>query len=106
MDRSSIVSFGLFTLDQARMVLQREARPVPIGSRAAAFLDAPVNTQGQVVTESELLDTLWPNQEVEEHNLTIQIAALRQAMGGLPDGTDAIRTGSWVSCRPARGVVA
>ena len=85
------------------MVLHSEARHVQIVSQHAAFLDNLDNTQGQVVTESELLDNLWPNQEVEEHNLTIQIAALRQAMGGLPDGTDAIRTGSWVSYRPARG---
>ncbi len=72
-----------------------------IGSRAAALLAALVDARGQVVTRSEVLDAVWPNQVVEEHNLAVQIAALRQAMGGTPGGVDPIRTVSRVGYRLA-----
>jgi TolB-like protein len=45
------------------------------------------------------LDAAWPNQTVEERNLSVQIAALRKAMGDLPDGQDPIRTVSRVGYR-------
>ena len=34
----------------------------------------------------------WPEVIVEEGNLTVQIAALRRAMGAMPDGRDWIVT--------------
>ncbi|EYD76530.1 Adenylate cyclase [Rubellimicrobium mesophilum DSM 19309] len=99
MDRSAVARFGPFTFDRTRMVLEREGQPVPIGGRGAALLVALVDAQGHVVTRSELLDAVWPDQVVEEHNLTVQIANLRQAMGALPNGEDPVRTVSRVGYR-------
>ncbi len=99
MDRSPVVRFGPFTFDRARMLLQREGHPIPIGGRAAALLAVLVNAHGQVVTRNELLEAAWPGQVVEEHNLTVQIASLRHAMGPLPNGEGPIRTVSRVGYR-------
>lgn len=99
MDRSPVVRFGPFAFDRAHGILQRDGRPVPIGGRGAALLAALVDAQGQVVTRDELLEAAWPGQVVEEHNLTVQIASLRQAMGGSYDGTEMIRTVSRVGYR-------
>ena len=99
MNQSPVARFGPFAFDQARMVLQRDGRLVPIGGRAAALLVALVEAGGDVVTKAELLDAAWPGQAVEERNLSVQIAALRKAMGDLPDGLDPIRTVSRVGYR-------
>lgn len=99
MDQCAAASFGPFTFDRARMVLRRDGQPVPIGGRGAALLAALVDAGGEVVTRAELLDAAWPNQTVEERNLSVQIAALRKAMGDLPDGQDPIRTVSRVGYR-------
>jgi TolB-like protein len=99
MGSSSVVFFGPFSFDRARMVLRRDDQSVPIGGRGAALLTALVDAGGEVVTRAELLDAAWPNQTVEERNLSVQIAALRKAMGDLPDGQDPIRTVSRVGYR-------
>src|SRR4028118_248975 len=99
MDRAVVVRLGPFAFDRARMVLKREGQPVPIGGRGAALLSALVDAQGQVVTRSELLDAVWHDQVVEERNLTVQMAALRKAMGDLPNGEELIHTVSRVGYR-------
>ena len=99
MDRSVVVRFGPFAFDRARMVLEREGQPVTIGGRGAAVLAVLLEAQGQVVTRNELLDAVWHGQVVEERNLTVQIAALRKAMGDQPNGEDLIRTVSRVGYR-------
>lgn len=99
MTSSSVVFFGPFSFDRARLILRRDGRPVPIGGRGAALLAALANAGGEVVTRAELLDAAWPDQTVEERNLSVQIAALRKAMGALPEGQDPIRTVSRVGYR-------
>ena len=52
-----------------------------IGARAfdvLAYLDAH---SGRVVTKAELLENVWADLNVEESNLTVQIAALRKLIG-------------------------
>ena len=52
-----------------------------IGARAfdvLAYLDAH---SGRVVTKAELLENVWADLNVEESNLTVQIAALRKMIG-------------------------
>jgi DNA-binding winged helix-turn-helix (wHTH) protein len=39
----------------------------------------------------------WPNQAVEESNLTVQIAALRRVLGQAPGGD------RWIETMPRRG---
>ncbi len=99
MDRPAVVRFGPFAFDRARMVLERDGSPVPVGGRAMFLLAALAEANGSVVTKAELMDAVWPNQVVEERNLTVQMAGLRKAMGDLPEGEDPIRTVSRVGYR-------
>ena len=48
--------------------------------------------EGRTVGKDELLARAWPGIIVEEGNLTVQVAALRKAMGPMPDGRDWIVT--------------
>jgi TolB-like protein/tetratricopeptide (TPR) repeat protein len=98
-DQSPVVRFGPFTFDRARMILRRDGEPIAIGGRGAALLAVLVDAGGQVVPRAELIDAVWPDLVVEEHNLSVQISALRKAMGDLPGGEDPIRTVSRVGYR-------
>ncbi|MGE0499542.1 MAG: winged helix-turn-helix domain-containing tetratricopeptide repeat protein [Rhizobiaceae bacterium] len=88
----SRLSFGPFALDAERGVLIREGKPAQLGQRAAALLQALVEAGGAPVTKTELMDRGWPGLTVEEGNLTVQIAALRKALGNGPEGHDWIIT--------------
>jgi len=55
--------------------------PTPLGARAfdvLAYLDAHAD---RVVSKAELLEHVWGGLAVEEGNLTVQISALRKALG-------------------------
>ncbi len=84
------VAFGPFTLDTARGTLLRGGAAVPLGQRALAVLAALAETPGRTVAKEDLLARAWPGTIVEEGNLTVQVAALRRALGG--DGQDSILT--------------
>lgn len=99
MEPSPVVHFGPFTFDRARMVLQRNDQPIPIGGRGAAILAALADAGGAVVSRDALIDAVWPDLIVEERNLTVQIATLRKAMGDLPNGHDPISTVARVGYR-------
>jgi TolB-like protein len=86
------VSFGPFVLDAARGGLRREGTPVVLGQRALAVLAALAEAPGQTVSKADLLARAWPGVIVEEGNLTVQIAALRKALGPAHDGSDWIIT--------------
>jgi adenylate cyclase len=91
------VSFGPFRLDRAAGVLTRDGEPLPVGQRAIRLLDALLDRRGEVVTKAELMDTAWPDATVEEANLSVQVAALRKALGPAPDG------GEWIATIPRVG---
>ena len=75
------VSFGPFLLDAARGALLRGGMPVTIGHRAFCVLAALAASPGRTVSKADLLAGAWPATTVEEGNLTVQIAALRRALG-------------------------
>jgi len=86
------LSFGPFTLDPGAGTLRRGGKAVAVGQRGTALLRALIEAGGQAVAESELMEAAWPGTIVEEGNLTVQIAALRKALGDGPDGQDWITT--------------
>lgn len=92
----SYPAFGPFVLDPARGLL-RDGRPVALGQRGLALLAALAEAGGEVVGKAELMDRGWPGLIVEEGNLTVQIAALRKALGVAPDG------GDWIVTAPRLG---
>jgi TolB-like protein len=85
-------SFGPFELDAAAGTLRRGGEAVPLGQRAFELLRALVEADGAVVDKDTLMARAWPGLFVEEANLTVQIAALRKALGKAPDGQEWIAT--------------
>lgn len=87
-----ISRFGPFIFDREQMKLTRNGRTVALGSRGTALLAALADAKGSVVGKETLIDAAWPGTVVEEANLTVQIAALRRALGAGPDEHDWIVT--------------
>ena len=56
-----------------------------------------MKSPGEVLTKAQLMDAAWPGMAVEESNLSVQIASLRKALGGAPDG------GEWIVTVPRVG---
>ncbi|MFI5015731.1 MAG: AAA family ATPase [Hyphomicrobiales bacterium] len=68
-----------------------------LGRRAIALLRALVERPGAVVSKDALITAAWHRQAVDESNLTVQIAALRRALGEVPGGD------GWIKTMPRRG---
>ena len=73
--------FEHFELIPAHRQVIANGQPVPLGGRAYDLLLALIENRDRVVSKQELLSRVWGNQIVEENNLTVQIAALRKAIG-------------------------
>jgi TolB-like protein len=97
-----IRAFGPFRFDSRGGELTGEGGPIALGGRGAALLDALLAANGGVVRKSELIEAAWSGVVVEERNLTVQIAALRKALGDRADGQPWIRTVSRVGYRLVR----
>lgn len=85
-------AFGPYFLDRDSRMLKRDGDVIPLGHRCLSLLEALLEADGKVVSKDELLDRAWPGVIVEEVNLTVQIAALRKALGAGPDGLPWIAT--------------
>src|SRR5262245_52503513 len=85
------IAFGPFVFDAQRKTLLRDGSPLALGQRAMALLSALAASDGPL-SKSALMDAAWPGTIVEENNLTVQIAALRKALGLRDDGTEWIVT--------------
>jgi TolB-like protein len=58
-----------------------QGKVVALGARAFDLLIVLMDHRDRVVGKDELLELVWPGTEVEENNLTVQISALRKALG-------------------------
>ena len=81
-----VYGLGPFRLDTQNGLLFRGREPVALGQRAIALLRTLVERPGAVVSKDALIEAGWPGLAVEESNLTVQISALRRALGETPDG--------------------
>ncbi len=73
--------FGEFELDCARRTLVRGGEPLTLNSKTFDLLQQLVENHGSIMSKDELMDRVWPDQFVEENNLTVQISALRKVFG-------------------------
>jgi TolB-like protein len=89
MDKAS-ASFGQYVFDAG--VLFRNGTRIGLGSRAATLLQTLLERRGQVVSKSDLMAAAWPDIIVEESNLTVQMATLRNCLRGSADDPDWIAT--------------
>lgn len=88
----SSVRFGRFELRPREGRLLENGVAVPLGGRAYDLLVALVHSAGELVGRNELIERVWPGRIVEENNLSVQVNALRKAIGG-----------EWLQTVPGRG---
>ena len=74
-------AFGPFRLDVVKRRLLHNDVPVTLPSKAFEMLLALIEQRGRVLDKEELLRRVWPDQIVEEANLTVNMSALRKALG-------------------------
>ena len=89
---SSRSGFGPFELDSTSFSLLRDGKPVAIGQRGFRLLEALLAADGATVSKARLLESGWHGAIVEDGNLSVQIAALRKALGVRSDGREWIIT--------------
>ncbi|WP_027551737.1 winged helix-turn-helix domain-containing protein [Bradyrhizobium sp. Cp5.3] len=88
--------FGAFALDAETGALFCGGAPTLLGRRGAALLRTLLERASSPVSKDALMEAAWPGLNVEESNLTVQIAALRRALEQ-DDG------GRWIETLPRRG---
>ncbi len=76
-----IYRFDDFELDAFKRQLLRRGQPVTLQPKAFDLLLTLVDSGGRLLTKDDLLNLLWPDQIVEESNLTVHMSALRKALG-------------------------
>jgi TolB-like protein len=89
-------AFGPFRLHATLGLLMRGSEPVGVGERAVALLELLLKEAGQPVGKEALIETAWRGLAIEESNLTVQIAAIRKALGGAGGA-------GWIETLPRRG---
>jgi TolB-like protein/Flp pilus assembly protein TadD len=88
----SKLEFGPFRLDATKRVLWRDGRIVPLPPKTLDLLAVLLEQRGDVVTKEELMRRVWPDTFVEEANLSVNVSALRKALGQQPGGRPYIET--------------
>lgn len=76
-----VFRFAEFTLDAAERRLLRDGAAIRLAPKALDLLIALVRDAGRLVTKDQLLARVWPDAFVEEGILTVQVSALRKALG-------------------------
>jgi len=95
---SEALRFGRIEIRPAQRLLFVEGQLAAVGARAFDVLQALAERRDRVVSKAELLDLAWPGMVVEENNLSVQISALRKALGA---GAIATVTGRGYRFTPA-----
>jgi DNA-binding winged helix-turn-helix (wHTH) protein/TolB-like protein/Flp pilus assembly protein TadD len=75
------LSFAEYTIEPQRRRLLRGDTQVPLTARAFDLLVFLACNPGRVVTKDEILESVWKDQFVEEANLSVQVSAVRKALG-------------------------
>jgi Tol biopolymer transport system component/DNA-binding winged helix-turn-helix (wHTH) protein len=78
-ENSSITyTFGPFRIETQSQRLYRDSTLIPLTRKRFEILLFLVKNAGQVVKKEDIFATIWPNQMVEDSNLTQQIYLLRR----------------------------
>jgi predicted ATPase/DNA-binding winged helix-turn-helix (wHTH) protein len=78
---SDVAAFGPFRLFPKERRLERDGRPVEIGSRALDILVELVHRAGRVLSKADLMSTIWADTTVVEGVLRTHVYNLRKALG-------------------------
>ncbi len=84
--------FGPFLINRQTRQVFRHHDLLAISPKAFDLLLALIESNGEVVEKSALLQRVWPDVRVEEINLLVHISALRKAFGDNPNQPSYIQT--------------
>lgn len=87
-----LVYFGEYVVDPQSFRLLRGMDVIHTTAKQLELLALLLEAKGEVVSKITLMERLWSDAEVEEHNLTQTIFCLRRILGRLPDGKEYIET--------------
>src|ERR1051326_2010273 len=73
--------FDEFRVDAAKRRLLRGGEVVPLYSKAFDVLLLLLENTGRDLTREQILEAIWPGQVLEDSNLTVNISAIRKALG-------------------------
>jgi Tol biopolymer transport system component/DNA-binding winged helix-turn-helix (wHTH) protein len=76
-----IYEFDEFQLEPDERKLMRHGQLIPLHGKAFEMLLVLIRNRGKLLTKDELFALVWPDQIVEESNLTVNISAIRRALG-------------------------
>jgi predicted ATPase/DNA-binding winged helix-turn-helix (wHTH) protein len=76
-----IYEFGRWKIDVTRRDLRAHDVPVPIGGRAFDILEVLLRSGGNLVTNDDLMNRVWPGGIVGENTLQVHMSAIRRAFG-------------------------
>src|SRR5262245_18668545 len=84
--------FGSFRLIPEERQLLRDNTPVSLTPKSFDLLVALVENRGRLIEKDELMRRIWPDSFVEEANLSVNMSALRRALGEGPNEHQFIAT--------------
>src|SRR5438128_623174 len=76
-----IYEFDDFQLKPDERKLVRRGQVVPLQGKAFELLLTLIRNRGTLLTKDEIFAQVWPDQIVEESNLTVNMSAVRRALG-------------------------
>lgn len=76
-----VYEFDDFQIAPDERRLSRSGQLIPLSGKAFEMLLALVRNRGRLLTKDELFQLVWPDQIVEESNLTVNMSAIRRALG-------------------------
>ena len=86
------IRFGEYVIDPDSLRLLRGTDVIHTTVKQLELLALLLEAKGEVVSRITLMDRLWRDAEVEEHNITQTIFRLRRVLGKLPNGKEYIET--------------
>jgi predicted ATPase/DNA-binding winged helix-turn-helix (wHTH) protein len=81
--QATVASFGPFRLRATERLLEKNGRPLQIGSRALDILITLLERAPEVVSKRELVRRTWGDLVVDEGSLRVHITALRKQLDDL-----------------------
>jgi len=84
--------FGPFRLIPEERQLLRDNQPVPLTPKCFDLLVVLVENTGHLIEKDQLLKRIWPDSFVEEANLSVNMSALRRALGEGPNEYQYVET--------------
>lgn len=87
-----IYEFGLFQLIPAERQLFRDGQLVSLKPKSFDLLVVLVENKGRLIEKEELMKRVWPESFVEEANLSVNVSALRRALGEGPEDHQYVET--------------